>query len=396
MSMAHLFVLIVLPLTCSDTGVASNGTVSAGFPDGSGHSWSRERIRFVSQTALDRARAGDEQAFRELTEPHRRELEVHCYRILGSLVEAEDLVQETLIAAWRGLGRFEARASLRSWLYRIATNRCLNALRDAGRRGPPEPVPPFDPPEPTRRSETPWLQPYPDRLLEQVADDAPGPEARYRTREAVELAFITGLQLMPPRQAASLVLRDVLGYPATEVAAMLGTSETAVKGALQRARASLDRHRTGESRRGISSPQGSRSERELARRFADAFTTGDIDGVVALLTDDAWLAMPPAPHEYHGPAAIAAFLRASTTWRGQRSLCLIPTRANTQPAFGCYLTELGQSIARPAGLIVLTLSDDGIRAITRFLDEDLPRHFGLPDEVRCEGTRRRTGAARRA
>ena len=202
-------------------------------------------MRYVSQTALDRAQAGDEQAFRDLTEPYRYELQVHCYRILGSLDDAEDMVQETLLAAWRGLDRFEGRASLRTWLHRIATNRCLNALRDAGRRRPPEPVPPFDPPEPTRRGEATWLQPCPDTLLEHLADDAPGPEARYGTREAVELAFITGLQLMPPRQAATLVLRDVLGYPAADVAAMLGTGETAIKGTLQRARASLERHRAG-------------------------------------------------------------------------------------------------------------------------------------------------------
>jgi RNA polymerase sigma-70 factor (TIGR02960 family) len=338
----------------------------------------------VSQTALDRARAGDEQAFSELTEVYRGELQLHCYRILGSLVDAEDMVQETLIAAWRGLPQFEGRASLRSWLYRIATNRCLNALRDAGRRRPPEPIPPFDPPEPTRRAETTWLQPYPDVLLEQVADDAPGPEARYHAREAVELAFITSLQLMPPRQAATLVLRDVLGFPAAEVAAMLGTSETAIKGTLQRARASLDRHRSDEKRQ-RTPPTASVPERELTRRFGEAFTTGDIDGVVELLTDDAWLAMPPAPHEYHGPAAIAAFLDVSNTWRGQRILRLVPTRANTQPAFGCYLAERGDSIACWAGLLVLTLAGDRIRGITRFHDNKLPRYCRLPDTVSLQG-----------
>jgi RNA polymerase sigma-70 factor (TIGR02960 family) len=164
---------------------------------------------FVSQTTLDRAKAGDADAFRDLTEPYRRELQLHCYRILGSLTDAEDMLQETLIAAWRGLGHFEGRASLRAWLYRIATNRCLNALRDAGRRIPTEPVPPFQPPEPSRRGDVTWLQPYPDALLEQLPEQAPGPEARYETREAVELAFVVALQRMPPRQAAILVLRDV-------------------------------------------------------------------------------------------------------------------------------------------------------------------------------------------
>ncbi|WP_033441788.1 RNA polymerase subunit sigma-70 [Saccharothrix sp. NRRL B-16314] len=322
----------------------------------------------MSRTGPDH---GQEQAFRDLAERYRGELRLHCYRILGSLVDAEDVVQETLIAAWRGLDRFEGRSSVRTWLYRIATNRCLNALRDAGRRRPPEPVPPFTPPEPTRRAEATWLQPYPDALLEQVADDAPGPEARYRTREAVELAFITGLQLMPPRQAATLVLRDVLGYPAAEVAAMLGTTEVAIKGALQRARAAIERHRG--SRRAPA--PGSPEEQELSRRFADAFTSGDVDGVVALLTDDAWLAMPPAPHEYHGTAAVAAFFRASFGWSRPRRFRLVATRANTQPAFASYLAEPGEPTDRPVELVVLTLADDRIGAVTRFLDGDLPRRF---------------------
>jgi RNA polymerase sigma-70 factor (ECF subfamily) len=326
----------------------------------------------VSQAVLDRARAGDAQAFRELTDPYQRELQLHCYRILGSLTDAEDMLQETLIAAWRGLDGFAGRASLRTWLYRIATNRCLNALRDAGRRRPPEPVPPFDPPEPTRRGDVTWLQPCPDTMLEQIAYSAPGPETRYHSREAVELAFIAGLQRLPPRQAATLVLRDVLGYSTAEVADMLGTTPTAIKGALQRARAQLDQHRHAER------PPVSSQERDLAQRFADAFTTDDIDGIVALLTDDAWLAMPPAPHEYHGAAAIAAFLTASATWRAPRRLRLVPTRANTQPAFACYLAEPDERTAHPAGLVVLTLRDDRIQAITRFLDADLPRRFGLP------------------
>ena len=186
---------------------------------------------------MQRARAGDERAFQELTDPYRRELQVHCYRMLGSLTDAEDMLQETLLAAWRGLTGFQQRSSLRSWLYRIATNQCLNALRAAGRRIPAEPVPPFQPPEPTRRGEITWLQPYPDALLEGIADTAPGPDARYSASEAVELAFVAGLQRMPPRQAAALVLCDVLGFATHEVADMLSTSQTAVKGTLQRARA---------------------------------------------------------------------------------------------------------------------------------------------------------------
>lgn len=334
----------------------------------------------MSEAALDRARTGDAHAFRELTDPYRRELHLHCYRILGSLTDAEDMLQETLIAAWRGLGSFAGRASLRTWLYRIATNRCLNALRDARRRRPPEPIPPFDPPEPSRRGEVTWLQPYPDTLLEQIAESAPGPDARYHAKEAVELAFIAALQHLPPRQAATLVLRDVLGYSTAETAAMLGATETAIKGALQRARASLDQRDTNVNRE-WTSPPGSAQDRELIRRFAEAFTNDDIDGVIELLTDDAWLAMPPAPHEYHGRAAIAAFLRASAGWRGRRCLRLVPTRANSQPAFGCYLAEGEKPTARPTGLLVLTLSDGRIRAITRFLDNDLPRRFGLPETL---------------
>ena len=205
---------------------------------------------------LRRARAGDEQAFRALTDPYRRELQVHCYRMTGSLTDAEDMLQETLLAAWRGLAGFQERSSLRSWLYRIATNQCLNALRRASRRTPAEPIPPFQPPEPSRRGEITWLQPYPDALLEGIADTAPAPDARYQATEPIELAFIAGLQRMPPRQAATLVLRDVLGFAADEVAGMLGTSPTAVKGTLQRARAALDEHRD-QARRGRASRPGS-------------------------------------------------------------------------------------------------------------------------------------------
>src|SRR5919107_6177939 len=197
----------------------------------------------MTEQALDRARAGDEAAFRELTEPYRRELHVHCYRILGSVQDAEDAMQETLLAAWRGLDRFEERATLRAWLYRIATNRCLNALRDSARRPSGHRATlglPFEPPAPTRMGEPLWLEPYPDALLDELPDAAAGPEARYETKEAVGLAFVTGLQQMAPRQRAVLVLRDVLGFQASEVAAMLETSEASVTSLLQRARATID------------------------------------------------------------------------------------------------------------------------------------------------------------
>jgi len=334
----------------------------------------------MSETALGRAREGDEQAFRELIGPHRRELHVHCYRLLGSLPDAEDAVQETLIAAWHGLPGFEGRSSLRAWLYRIATNRCLNARRAAGRRLPLPPSPPFDPPAPTRSGEVTWLQPYPDLLWEGAADTAPGPEARYESREAIELAFIAALQRLSPLQAAALVLRDVLGFSAAEVAAMLDRTPTSVKGILQRARAGTDGslRTAGEPR----APQpGSAREQAITRRFAAALAADDIAGVIALLTDDAWLSMPPAPHEYQGRAAIGSFLRTSAAWRAGRRFRLLPARANTQPAFGCYLCDTQQARAEAAGLIVLTLRGDQVSAITRFLDGDLFRRFGLPREV---------------
>lgn len=312
---------------------------------------------------LDLARTGDEVAFRSLTEPYLRELRLHCYRILGSLTDAEDVLQETMLAAWRGLSTYQGKASLRAWLYRIATNRCLNALRDAGRRPRVGPLPPFDPPEPTRRGDVSWLEPFPDTLLD--------PAARYQARESVQLAFVTALQRLPPRQAATLVLRDVLGFTTVEVAAMLDTTDTAVKAALQRARATLQRRRPAPSPLPPLPPlPESAEERAVSQRFAEAFVADDIDGVVALLTDGAWLTMPPAPHEYQWPAAIAGFLRASVAWRSGRRFVLVPTRANTQPAYGCYLD------GEPAGLIVLTLAGRRISAITRFLPAVPPTRAG--------------------
>jgi RNA polymerase sigma-70 factor (TIGR02960 family) len=295
----------------------------------------------------------DEQAFRELVDPHRAELQVHCYRMVGSLQDAEDLVQETLLAAWRGLDTFEGRSSLRSWLYRIATNQCLNALRARSRR--PREIPVMDAPEPTRRIEPSWLEPYPD-----------DPEARYEARESIELAYIAGLQDMPARQRAALVLRDVLGFHTAEVAEMLGTTSTAVKGALQRARAALKQPPTRAPR-----PDSAR-ERRLVARFADAVQSGDVDAVVALLTGDARLTMPPQPLEYIGHSAIAAFLRHRAELRGG-ALRVVPTRANTQPAFGAYLPD-----GRPSGMLVLTLDGDAVSAITWFSDTAVFRRFGLP------------------
>ena len=302
-------------------------------------------------TSLELARAGDERAFGELVEPHRRELLVHCYRLLGSYTDAEDVLQETLLAAWRGLAGYEERAALRTWLYRIATNRCLNARRDASRR-PAEPVAPFEVPEPTRRGEVTWLQPWPENTHDAV--------------ESVELAFVAGLAHLPPRQAAALVLRDVLEFSTAEVASLLDTTPTVVKGLVQRARAGIG-------------PQPRRPaaavERDLAARFAAAYVAGDVAGVVALLTDDAWLAMPPAPHEYGGRAAIAQFLTAAFGSR-DRSIELVPASAAGGPAFGGY------GGGRAATLIVLTCTSTGIAAVTRFHLPELFGRFGLPDRIR--------------
>jgi RNA polymerase sigma-70 factor (TIGR02960 family) len=333
----------------------------------------------LGEPTLARARAGDDEAFRRLTEPYRRELQLHCYRILGSMQDAEDLVQETLLAAWRGLDAFEGRASVRAWLYRIATNRCLNALRARARR--PQEVTSMPPsPEPTRRVEPIWLEPYPDVLLEDLPDRSPGPAARYEARESIELAFIVALQGLPPRQRVALVLRDVLGFRNAEVAEMLDTGEASVKGALQRARAALRARLPAADRERAPRPN-SAAERRLVGRFADAVQSGDIDDIVTLLTDDALLTMPPQPVEYRGHDAIGAFLRHREELRG-RPLRIVPTRANTQPAFGCYLPDAQAAIARPYGLIVLTLAGDAVAAITWFADTAVFPHFGLPRTLR--------------
>lgn len=344
----------------------------------------------TADATLVRARAGDGEAFRELTDPYRRELHAHCYRILGSVQDAEDLLQETLLAAWRGLDGYEGRASLRGWLHRIAANRCLNALRDRKRR-PRSTLPeraPRGPIEPTRLSEPIWLEPYPDAFsdidaLADIDDRSTAPEARYETRETLELAFVASLQHLPPRQRAVLVLRDVLGFRASEVADMLDTTEASVNSALQRARATFDGEQgAARGRDGAPLPH-SPLERELAGRFADAFERGDVDDIVELLTDDVRLTMPPEPVEYRGREAVAAFLEARIDDAGSGGFRFVPTRANTQPAFGYYLRNPRTSIAHAHGLVVLTLDGDRISAITRFSDGVLPQ-FGLPRTLRDE------------
>jgi len=323
---------------------------------------------------MSSARAGDARAFRALTEPHRRELHVHCYRMLGSLQDAEDALQEAMLAAWRGLEGFDGRASLRTWLYRIATNRCLDALR-ATRRRPPKQwdIPGIDPPEPTGLGEIPWLEPCPDTLLDGAIGVSPGPEARYEQAESVSLAFVTALQRLPPRQLAVLILRDVLGFDANEVAAMLDTTVESVKSALKRARAALQRQlpvATGRER-----PRGGdpASQDSIVARFVSAYEGADIDALVALLTDDVFLSMPPLPLEYRGLDSVRAFF--AFVFGLAREYRLVSTRANGQPAFGVYLQ--GPGGIRGVGLFVLTLSGDRIGALTRF-EETVLAAFGLP------------------
>jgi RNA polymerase sigma-70 factor (ECF subfamily) len=323
---------------------------------------------------IARARAGDGEAFRALTEPHRRELQVHCYRMLGSLQDAEDALQDTLVSAWQGIGGFEGRASIRTWLYRIATNRCLDLLRSASRRPAKEwDIPGVDPPEPTGLGEVVWLEPYPDTLLEGAMAVPLGPEARYEQTESVSLAFVTALQLLPPRQLAVLVLRDVLGFTANEVANMLDSTVASVTSALKRARASLQRRSPADAYDPAPAPDSS-SERALVTEFVRAYESADLDAVVALLTDDVFVSMPPLPLEYEGRHIVAEFL-ANILQPGRR-FDLVPTRANGQPAFGTYL-RAPNGIRHGTGLFVLTLSGDGICAMTRFENRVYP-WFGLP------------------
>jgi RNA polymerase sigma-70 factor (TIGR02960 family) len=331
----------------------------------------------VSLDLLDRARSGDEAAFEAIVSPYRREMHTHCYRILGSVADAEDALQETLTAAWQGLPRFEARASIRTWLYRIATTRCLNMLRSAKRRPPMNLALDVEPPEPTRLGEVVWLEPYPDILLGSLPDTAAGPEARYEAREAISLAFVTALQLLPPRQRATLILRDVLDYSAREVAELLDTTEQSVTSALKRARATMARELPDSER--PAPPPNSAAEQELVSRLVQAFEDSDVDGIVALMTEDAWVRMPPVPLEYQGKDLARRFF-ATVAFRQGRRYRLVPTRANGQPAFAVYLRDPVTNLARAFGIFVITLAGDRVSAITRFDNAVLPR-FGLPRTI---------------
>jgi RNA polymerase sigma-70 factor (TIGR02960 family) len=332
-------------------------------------------VEGVTTDLVTRALAGNDEAFRELTEPHRRELHVHCYRMLGSFQDAEDAVQETLLAAWQGLGAFEGRASIRTWLYRIATNQCLNAIRWASRRPAKEwNVPEVEPPEPTQLGDIVWLEPYPDTLLEGVLRIPASPEARYQQTEAVSLAFVTALQVLPARQRAVLILRDVLGYHANEVADMLDSTVESVNSAVKRARASLRRRVPPKGERELPPSPDSPAERALVAQFVRAYESRDLDALVALLTEDVFVSMPPIPLEYKGRDVVTRFF--ASMFRLGRTIELVPTRANGQPAFGSYL-RASAGIRHGTGLFVLTLSGDRISALTRFENSVLP-WFGLP------------------
>jgi RNA polymerase sigma-70 factor (TIGR02960 family) len=324
---------------------------------------------------ISRARAGDGDAFRVLAEPHRRELLVHCYRMLGSFQDAEDALQDTLLAAWQGFAGFQERASIRTWLYRIATNRCLNARRSSRRRLAKEwDVPGVYPPEPTRLGEIVWLEPLPDEFLGRAIDEPLGPEARYEQTESISLAFVTALQLLPPRQLAVLVLRDVLGFRAREVAEMLDSTAESVNSALKRARASLHRQQLPSGDREPPPAAGSPAEDALVAEFVSAYQSGDLDALVAMLTDDVFMSMPPMPLEYEGRDVVARF--CALLFRAGRKYHLVPTRANGQPAFGLYV-HAPDGVRHGTGLVVLTLAGDRICAMTRFENSVLP-WFGLP------------------
>ena len=329
----------------------------------------------VTADLIARARAGDGDAFRELTEPYLRELQVHCYRMLGSFADAEDALQNTLLAAWQSLGGFEGRASLRTWLYRIATHRCLDARRAASRRPAKEwDVTGWPPPEPTRLGEVVWLQPFPDALLEGAIDGPPGPEARYEQTESISLAFVTALQVLPPRQLAVLILRDVLGFHASEVAGMLDSTVESVNSALKRARASLQSRPQPAAGHEPPPASGSPAEDAIVVRFARAWESADLDALVALLTDDVFMSMPPVPFEYEGRDVVARF--CAGLFGAGRRFDLVPTRANGQPAFGAYL-RAPAGIRHATAFYVLTLAGDQICALTRFEASVLP-WFGLP------------------
>jgi RNA polymerase sigma-70 factor, ECF subfamily len=339
--------------------------------------------------ALTAARMGDQEAFQSLAEPYRRDIQLHCYRMLGSLQDAEDLVQETFLRAWRGLDHFEGRSSFRSWLYRIATNACLDMLARRANRSRVMPetqsLPATDMPGSVPATEIPWLEPYPDSLLEGITDPAPGPDARYELHESVQLAFVAAIQLLPPRQRAVLLLRDVLGWSAAETAGLLDTSLASANSALQRARATLTKEFPGGEPAMLPAPND--QERDLLDRYIQAWDTADVEGFVALLRDDAIISMPPWPHWYQGHEAIRTFLRwiwrsrdANTSERAN-TYRLVETAANRQPAYVVYRRGPNETDWHAHAIQVLTLRDGAIKGMITFRDARFVTAFGLPEVV---------------
>jgi RNA polymerase sigma-70 factor (TIGR02960 family) len=323
---------------------------------------------------LQAARSGDEAAFADLISPYRRELHVHCYRMLGSFDDADDAVQETLLAAWRGLASFQGRASVRTWLYKVATNTCLNLIRTASRRPQMADPLPASAPAPTGSAEVTWLQPYPDLLLDELPDPGATPEARIERAEAVSLAFVTALQLLSPRARAVLVLRDVLGFSAAEAAETIGSTPEAVAMTLSRARAALREHAPARATTG--STAGTAAEARLVRLLTQALTAHDVDAVVRLLAEDVRIAMPPLPAVWQGRDRAAEFL-AEVAFRLVPRARFAQTRANGQPALAVYMHGAADGLWRAGGLLVLTLDGDKITGLTRFESATM-RPFGLP------------------
>ncbi|HEX3749167.1 MAG TPA: sigma-70 family RNA polymerase sigma factor [Streptosporangiaceae bacterium] len=312
---------------------------------------------------LAAARSGDAHAFEQLVAPYRGELQAYCYRMLGSLHDADDAVQESLVRAWRSIGRFDEHGHVRAWLYKIATNRCLTTISQRGRRELPAGIAPGP-----ATAEISWLEPYPDAT----------PEAQYIARESVELAFVAALQHLSARERAALILREVLGFSAAEVAGQLGTSTASVNSALQRARTAIGS--TAPTQQTVLRELGGAAVNGLVTRWADAWHARDVEAIVAMLADDARYSMPPLPRWFRGQDEIRAFLLGGplqSRWR------FVPVTANGQPAFGTYLWDDAAGAYVPGGLDVLTLRDQQVAEITAFLDADLTR-FGLPDHLSWE------------
>jgi RNA polymerase sigma-70 factor (ECF subfamily) len=314
----------------------------------------------------------NERDFAELVEPYRAELRAHCYRMLGSIEDAEDALQEALLRAWRALPKFEERSSLRTWLYRIATNACLRAIERRPQRVlPVDYGPAADPHDAPAEPlvESVWVEPYPDP-----------PDARYEQRESVELAFIAALQHLPARQRAVLILREVLGFSAREVAEALETTPPAVDSTLQRARKTIDERLPDRSQQAVLSSLGDEAVRDLAARYVDAWERGDVDSVVAMLAEDALMTMPPMPSWYSGREAVAAFL-ANRPLSGSSRWRLVPIRANGQLAFAHYIWSEERASFVSHGFNLLTLDGDRIEEITIFLTPEAFPRFGLPTDM---------------